>query len=163
VKLVLTGPPDPHDEESMAYFQELQALRRELDVEDEMRFVFESGPDPNEPFTVDMAVVADLLRVSDVMFMPSHREGFGMPILEAGLVGVPVFCTDIPAAQEIGGQDVSLVSPDDDPQEIADRILSLVAERPVHRLRRRVRQEYTWSAIFRRDIQPLLAGGARGA
>lgn len=161
VKLVLTGPPDPHDEESMAYFRELQALRRELGVEEEMRFVFESGPDPDEPFTIDMRVVADLFRVSDIMFMPSHREGFGMPVLEAALVGIPVFSTRVPAAEEIGGRDVSLISPDDDPDAIADSILALVADRPVHRLRRRVRQEYTWAAIFARDIEPLLHQGSR--
>jgi hypothetical protein len=28
----------------------------------------------------------------------------------------------------------------------------------VHRLRRRVRQNYTWQAIFQRDIEPLLQG-----
>jgi glycosyltransferase involved in cell wall biosynthesis len=161
VKLVLTGPPDPHDEASRAYFRELQALRRELSVEDEMRFVFESGPDPDEPFTIDMPVVADLFRVSDVVFMPSHREGFGMPVLEAGLVGVPVVSTDVPAAREIGGEDVTLISPDGDPEEIADRILSRVEGSSVHRLRRRVRQGYTWRAIFERDIEPLLKGGRR--
>lgn len=81
-----------------------------------------------------------------------------MPVLEAGLVGIPVVCTEVPAAREIGGDDVTLISPDSDPEWIADRILSCVEKRPVHRLRRRVRQEYTWQAIFRRDIEPLLKG-----
>jgi glycosyltransferase involved in cell wall biosynthesis len=161
VKLVLTGPPDPHDEECMAYFRELQALRHQLGVDDEMRFIFESGPDPDGPFTIDMPVVADLFRLSDVVFLPSHREGFGMPVLEAGLVGAPVVCTPVPAAHEIGGDDVTLIGPDDDPEAIADRILSIVAARPIHRLRRRVRQKYTWSAIFERDIEPLLEGGGQ--
>ncbi len=155
-KLILTGPPDPHDEESMAYFHELQGLRRELGVEEEMRFVFESGPDPDEPFLIPMPVVADLFRVCDVMFMPSHREGFGMPVLEAGLVGVPVVCTEVPAAREIGGDDVTLIEADGDPAAIAERILAKAEQSPVHRLRRRVRQGYTWRAIFHRDIKPLL-------
>ena len=43
-KLILTGPPDPHDPESMTYFRSLQDLRAQLGVEEEMRFVFESGP-----------------------------------------------------------------------------------------------------------------------
>lgn len=156
VKLVLTGPPDPHDEQSMAYFRELQALRRELGVKEEMRFVFESGPDEEEGFTVGMAVVADLFRASDIVFMPSHREGFGMPVLEAGLVGKPMVCTEVPAAREIGGEDVMIVDPQGDPDEIAERMLSLVEASPVHRLRRRVRQRHTWRAIFERDIEPLL-------
>jgi glycosyltransferase involved in cell wall biosynthesis len=158
VKLVLTGPPDPHDEESMAYFRELQALRGELGVEDEMRFVFESGPDGEEGLTIDMAVVADLFRISDIVLMPSHREGFGMPVLEAGLVGKPIACTEMPAAREIGGEDVMIIDHEDEPDEIADRILSSLTETPTHRLRRRVRQNYTWRAIFKRDIEPLLGG-----
>jgi glycosyltransferase involved in cell wall biosynthesis len=161
VKLVLTGPPDPHDEESMTYFRDLQALRHELGVDEDMHFVFESGPDPDEPFTIDMPVVADFFRVSDVVFLPSHREGFGMPVLEAGLLGAPVVCTPVPATREIGGDDVTLIGSDDDPEEVADRILSIVAAQPIHRLRRRVRQKYTWSAIFERDIEPLLEGGGQ--
>jgi mannosylglucosylglycerate synthase len=156
-KLVLTGPPDPHDGESMAYFRSLQALRRELDVEAEMRFVFESGPDPERSFTIDERVVGDLYRVSDVMFMPSRREGFGMPVLEAGLVGVPVVCSgDVPAALEIGSGDVTRFDVDEGPASLAERILAWAAGNPTYHLRRRVRQTYTWQEIFRRDIQPLL-------
>jgi glycosyltransferase involved in cell wall biosynthesis len=158
-KLVLTGPPDPHDEESVAYFRTLQELRRDLGVEEEMRFVFESGPDPDEPFTIDAQVVGDLLRVSDAMFMPSHAEGFGMPVLEAGLVGVPILCTDIPAAEEIGGEGVILFDADEDPAHVAELILAWVERSPAHRLRRRTRQNYTWRAIFQRDIKPLLKHG----
>jgi len=155
-RLVVTGPPDPHDAQSMAYFRSLQDLRRRLGVEEEARFVFESGPDPDQAFTIDTRVVGDLFRVSDVMFMPSHREGFGMPVLEAGLVGAPVVCTSVPAAEEIGGADVILFDADDEPAHVAGRILAWVEESPVHRLRRRVRQDYTWQAIFHRDIRPLL-------
>jgi glycosyltransferase involved in cell wall biosynthesis len=38
VKLVLTGPPDPHDERSMEYFHALQKLRDDLGLHSEMRF-----------------------------------------------------------------------------------------------------------------------------
>jgi glycosyltransferase involved in cell wall biosynthesis len=157
-KLVLTGPPDPHDEQSIAYFRSLQMLRRQLGVEEEMRFVFESGPDPDQPFVIDEQVVGDLFRVSDVLFMPSHREGFGMPVLEAGLVGVPVMCTYVPAAEEIGGADVILFDAAEDPAHLAGRMLTWAEQSPVHRLRRRVRQNYTWHEIFHRDIKPLLEG-----
>jgi len=159
-RLILTGPPDPHDADSMAYFQSLQGLREQLGVNEEMRFLFESGPNPEEPFTVEMEPVADLFRVSDVMFMPSHREGFGMPVLEAGLVGLPVVCTHIPAAQEIGDRDVTIIDTNQEPADVAEQILNWAEASPVHRLRRRVRQNYTWQAIFQRDIRPLLDGEA---
>jgi glycosyltransferase involved in cell wall biosynthesis len=155
-KLILTGPPDPHDVQSMAYFESLRRMRSELGVEGEMRFVFESGPDAGEPYTVEMTVVGDLFRVSDLVFMPSHREGFGMPVLEAGLAGLPVFSTPIPATQEIGREDVNTFDWDQEPGAIADQILGWAESSPVHRLRRRVRRKYTWQAIFERDIKPLL-------
>jgi glycosyltransferase involved in cell wall biosynthesis len=155
-KLILTGPPDPHDVKSMAYYRELQALRRQLGVEDEMRFVFESGPHPDQPYNIDAGIVGELYRVSDLMFMPSHREGFAMPVLEAGLAGIPVVSTAVPAAMEIGGEDVILFDESQDPGQLAGRILAWAERSPVHRLRRRVRQGYTWAAIFQRDIEPLL-------
>lgn len=160
-KLVVTGPPDPHDRMNMEYFQSLLALREELGVVDEVRFVYESGPDPAEPLSVDTPVVAELLRVSDALFMPSHREGFGMPVLEAGLLGIPVFCTEtVPAAQEIGGQDLVMFSPGADANQVADLILKWAEGSPVLRLRRRIRQNLTWRGIFQHDILPLIDGGA---
>ena len=122
-----------------------------------MHFVYKSGPTPDEPFIVEMSVVADLLRVSDALFMPSHREGFGMPILEAGLVGIPVFSADtVPAANEISGRDLIRFSPEADPVQLADLILKELEASPVFRLRRRVRQSFTWRSILQRQILPLL-------
>jgi glycosyltransferase involved in cell wall biosynthesis len=101
-------------------------------------------------------MVGDLFRVGDVMFMPSHREGFGMPVLEAGLVGIPVMCTDVPAAEEIGGGDVIIFDADQEPARLAQQILKWGEENSIHLMRRRVRQLYTWDSIFQRDIKPLL-------
>ena len=158
LKIVLSGPPDPHDEESMNYFQELQALRRRLDVEEEMRFVYESGPEQGQGYSIDDQVVGDLYRASDLMFMPSRREGFGMPVLEAGLAGIPVFSTAVPGAVEIGGSEVFVFSPQDDPEDIVQAILEWTQNNKVYKMKRRVRQEYTWQAIFEREILPLLEG-----
>jgi glycosyltransferase involved in cell wall biosynthesis len=156
VKLVLTGPPDPHDAGTMDYYESLRALRGELGVDEEMRFVFEAGPEGTKGYTIEADVVGDLFRVCDLVLMPSHREGFGMAVLEAGLVGVPVVCTDMPAADEIGGPDVTRFGTTEDPSLLANEILSLLEEDPVYRLRRRVRQQYTWQAVFQREIRPLL-------
>ncbi|RPJ19788.1 MAG: glycosyltransferase [Chloroflexi bacterium] len=159
-KLVVTGPPDPHDRMNMEYFQSLLDLREQLGVVDQMRFVYELGSNSAEPLTIDMPVVTELLRVSDALFMPSQREGFGMPVLEAGLLGIPVFCTDrIPAANEIGGQEVVRFSPGADADQVAGLILKWMEDSSVLRLRRRVRQNLTWRSIFQREILPLLERG----
>lgn len=159
-RLVVTGPPDPHDRKNMEYFQALLELREQLGVSQEVRFVYESGPISTEPLIVDMPLVAQLFRVSDALFMPSHREGFGMPILEAGLAGIPVFCSNqVPAANEIGGQDVIRFSPDEKANQVASLILRWMENSPVFQLRRRVRQSLTWNSIFQRGILPLVEKG----
>lgn len=155
-RLVITGPPDPHDEQSMAYFDSLRQLRQQLGLNDAVHFVFESGHDPHQPYTINAQVVGDLYRVSDLLFMPSHREGFGMPILEAGLAGIPIVCTNVPAAEEIGSEDVLLFSEALSPRELSQRITTWVEENSIYRLRCRVRKRYTWQAIFDQAIRPLL-------
>ncbi|HZW02992.1 MAG TPA: glycosyltransferase family 4 protein [Anaerolineaceae bacterium] len=155
-RLVLTGPPDPHDESSVHYFQELLDLRKRLDVVEEFRFVYESGENSSEPMYIDQTAVGELFRVADFLFMPSHREGFGMPVLEAGLIGVPVISTAVPAAVEIGEENVLTFSPATSAEYLADQILIWIQDNPVFQLRRKVRQNYTWQAIFDRRIEPLL-------
>jgi mannosylglucosylglycerate synthase len=156
-KLVVTGPPDPHDPASMDYFESLLQRRKELDVVDEVRFVYGSDPVHTEPLTVDMNTVSELFRVSDALFMPSRREGFGMPVLEAGLLGLPVFAADtIPSATEIGRDNVILFSPEDQAEDVAQLIVRNMKENPVYRLRNQVRQELTWQGIFQQQIVPLL-------
>jgi glycosyltransferase involved in cell wall biosynthesis len=157
-RLVVTGPPDPHDPASIEYFDSLLQVRKKLDVVNEARFVYESNPVLNEPLIVDMNTVSELLRVSDVLFLPSHREGFGMSVLEAGLLGMPVFAAkSVPSALEIGKKNVTLFSPESPTDQVAELILHCIEENPVHRLRRHVRQGFTWKNIFEQQIVPLLA------
>jgi len=156
VKLLVTGPPDPHEPASMQYYQLLLALRHRLDVENEIRFVFESGPHLNAGYMIHQNIVAELYRVADAMFMPSHREGFGMPVLEAGLVNLPVISTAVPAVQDLAIENVLLFSLNEDPSHLAKQILDRITTRPEHQLRIKVRQKYTWKAIFEHDILPLL-------
>jgi glycosyltransferase involved in cell wall biosynthesis len=156
VRLVLTGPPDPHDAQSMAYFHHLQAMRHDLGVEREMHFVFELDGNQKSGTILGLDVVGDLYRASDLVFMPSHREGFGMPVLEGGLAGLAVFSTPVPASQEIGSGHVHIFNFDDTPEHVAGLIMDWVQVDSIHQFRRKMRQKYTWQAIFEDEIRPLL-------
>jgi glycosyltransferase involved in cell wall biosynthesis len=155
-KLVITGPPDPHDPADLQYYQSLLELRQLLHAENEVHFIYESGPNTDEGYIIGSREVMELYRVCDALFMPSHREGFGMSILEAGLLGKPIFTTPIPAAAEIGGSEVIRFSPDDPPEIVVNLILSWANGSPTYLLKQRVRQKFTWQAIFQHDILPLL-------
>jgi glycosyltransferase involved in cell wall biosynthesis len=158
VKLVVTGPPDPHDPADMEYYHSLLELRAMLQLEKEARFVYESGPSSGEGYIIDLPLVRELYRVCDALFMPSHREGFGMPILEAGMIGMPIFTTAIPAAQEIGMSEVMRFSLSDGAEQVAGMISQWAKSDPQHIFRQRVRQNLTWRSIFQHDILTLLSG-----
>ncbi len=157
-RLVLSGPPDPHDQASLEYYTELRGRRARLGVETEFRFVYESGCDPSQPYRIPAETVGELYRLADAVFMPSHREGFGLPVLEAGLAGVPVICTEVPAAREIAPDDVLFFKPDTPPEDLAGRILDWLESQPAGRMRRRVRRQYTWAGVFKNQILPLFEG-----
>ena len=156
-KLVVTGPPDPHSSNSAAYWSELLALRRELELDQDVVFIYEGTSLLPGPLTIDAPTVAELFRACDLVLMPSHREGFGIPILEGGLVGKPVFCSAVPVLEQIGAESVYQIGTDEPPGHLAARIQAWTQQDALYRLRRRVRKDYTWSAIFQQAIQPLIA------
>jgi mannosylglucosylglycerate synthase len=155
-RAILSGPPDPHVDDSIHYFNQLQQMRIEFGVENEFRFVYETGPSQAVGYEIGLDIVGDLYRISDMLFMPSHSEGFGMPVLEAGLAGIPVFSTHIPASDEIGQDDVHFIDLSRSPAETALQITEVMRNAPASRFRRKVRQSYTWESIFLKKIKPLL-------
>ena len=90
------------------------------------------------------------------MLFPSAYEGFGIPILEAGLAGIPIFCSDIAPFRETTGSAALYFDLREAPTAIAVKIATALHEDARAQLRRRVRQEYTWEAIYRRSVLPLL-------
>ena len=148
-KLVVMGPLGPHNPANAMYLDELRLLQQKFGVEDTIIFLQEHGP-------VDNAMRRDLYLLADALLFPSTREGFGIPILEAGLAHLPIFCTDIPPFRESAQDNAYYFSLDESPVTIAVRIKSVLACDSRYRLKHRVMQEYRWEQIFTNKIEPLL-------
>jgi glycosyltransferase involved in cell wall biosynthesis len=139
--------------------QSLLALRREQNLDDSAHFLYELDVSAaGQGLKIPDAVVADLYTLADALIFPSWGEGFGIPVLEAGLARLPVFCADIPTLRESGGGLAHFFDPNADPSAVATLILDVIESDQPGLLRRRVRQRYTWSQIFRDRIMPLLEG-----
>jgi glycosyltransferase involved in cell wall biosynthesis len=95
-----------------------------------------------------------------VLLFPSAQEGFGIPILEAGLTKTPAVLSRIPIFLELGRDDVLTFDLAADPDTIAQSIESAL-DTPSSRLFRRVLRHYRWDAIVDRLIVPLLHGTAQ--
>jgi glycosyltransferase involved in cell wall biosynthesis len=94
VRLVRVGGPFTADQRRLA---------RELEIEDAIVVL---------PF-LDRSTLAAVYRRCALVLLPSEREGFGLPVLEALACGTPIITSDIDALREVGGAAVEYCAPED--------------------------------------------------
>ncbi len=149
-RLLVTGPLGAHNPANAAYFDRLRGLRTELGLEDAAIFLAEVY----DGFVPD-AVLADLFRFADALFLPSREEGFGIPLLEAALNRLPIFCSDIIPLRELAGDDAIYFDPDADPAQVARLVAEGLAASATARFGIRARAA-TWQQVYKEHLAPLL-------
>ncbi len=149
-QIVVTGPLGPHNPANVKYFDRLRALRTELGLSNAAHFLAEL----TDEYIPD-SLISDFYKLADALLFPSFEEGFGIPILEAGFAGLPVFCSDIPPLRKLGGEFATYFSPQENPESIAKMIADHFSASAVFGLRSSVRAHYTWERIYTTMIAPL--------
>lgn len=128
VVIVLAGHPEPYD-------RELRSLAAALGVTEKVIFADYVPPDDLEGLWDTAACAA----------FPTRAEGFGLPMIEALLRGIPVACSDLPVLREVGGEFPFFFDPDD-PEGSARAIESALASpRPLPGARDWAAR-FTWEA-----------------
>ena len=149
--LLVTGPEGPHNPTNIIYKENLLKLRDALKLQGAVHFLAETSSE----FLPD-AVIADFYHLADALLFPSLEEGFGIPIIEAAFSHIPVFCTDIPVLQELGGDDISYFNPEESPDYAAKQIIKRLESETTSRWSRRAKHAYTWEQIYALHIAPLI-------
>jgi glycosyltransferase involved in cell wall biosynthesis len=156
-RLVVTGPPGPHNPTNAAYLEQLLTLRRELRLDQAVHFVYAANPNSDQPLVLSDEEVAEFYQLADALFFPSRQEGFGIPILEAGLARLPIFATDLPPFRQSAGPWATLFSAMTPPGKVAPTILAMLQADRAFQLRRQVLSHYTWRSLVETKIVPVLA------
>lgn len=156
VSLLITSPPDPHNEDSLRYYQSLKSLAEKLGIGEKIIFLYEYRDEKGERIRVDNQLLRDLYLLSDLLLFPTSAEGFGIPILEAGICNLPVACSRIEPLTEVGGEEVLYLDLNDKAEKLALDIINHLAKHLTLPLFKKVFRRYTWPAIFSRKIEPLL-------
>jgi glycosyltransferase involved in cell wall biosynthesis len=144
--LLVTAAPDPHNPQLAAVISSLHGVCDGM--QNDALFV-------NELLEVTDARLAQLYRIADAVLIPSADEGFALPILEAALHRVPVFCSDIAPLRE-HLLPVHTFSPDAEPGLVAQQISRTIAQSSDAQARKRVTRDFAWDTIYRNHLAPIL-------
>ena len=144
--LVVTGTPGAHNASNRSYLAE---LREQAGRTPGVHLLYALGVRPS------YRLVADLYALADALVLPSANEGFGIPVLEAGLHRLPVVCTDLPALRGLAGADATYLRPDADGEAIARAVSERLAGDPEARLRSRAKR-HAWPRVLRERVLPVI-------
>lgn len=145
---IVTAAPDPHQSDGAKYFRELKKLAKDLGVLKRVCFLGEKAPLTDND-------VRSLYHMADLLFLPSTQEGYGLPLIEGALHGVPVFCSSIPAHREVavGATFFKLTT---SPKTLARKIRSNAAVQ-TRQAQRSMMARLAWTRIVKEMLEPLLS------
>jgi len=155
ILFLLTGAYDPHEKKAVSYYRRLKYWIDNLGLSDNIAILAEHVFKDGERLVLDRIVIRDLYLMADMLLMPSKDEGFGLPLLEAGMIKLPIACSKIPPFEEIG-EDVCFFNLEDPPMIIAGRILEYLARTNTHKMFKKSMREYTLESICKKKLIPLL-------
>jgi glycosyltransferase involved in cell wall biosynthesis len=135
IYLIIAGPDEGGLQEVVkTYLKELAKV---------IRFV---------PKVVDSS---DFLAMSDVLVLPSYREGFGTVVIEAAAVGIPAIGTDIYGLRDsIEDGQTGILVPVKDEQKLEQAMQLLINNSPL-RLRMSQKASERVSSLFSADSVSL--------
>lgn len=149
VAYLITGAPDPHQPDGLAYHQELKQLRQFLQIESQVHFLGDQG-------TLGEDDLRSLYAVADALVFPSKGEGFGLPLLEALAHRMPIFCSDLPVHHEVLGELAHYFQTGTQPDIISAQIMRWYENCQPTRRRRLLLQAHDMVRICQEHLEPLL-------
>lgn len=161
IKLLITGPPDH------------QALKKGKEYLDLLKEIIDGRSLKKNVIFCDRVIsyereydggyikkwsVADVYNIADLIFIPSKEEGFGLPVIEAGAVRKPIFCSRIPPFKEIIKDNIEgdMFDLTEDPKDIAFRIYKLIITHKVEKNFYNIVNRFNWEKIIIEKLLPLL-------
>ena len=153
-KLLVTSPPDPHNSDSKEYYDYLQHLIKKMGLKNHVLFL----SDLKDKYGLDIGYhqLGDLYKICDLLLITSYQEGFGIPILEAAAMKMPIACSRIPSLLEIAKDKALFFELDENPSDIARKIINYLKAQPGYFMFKQVISRFSWESIYRNYLKSLI-------
>jgi glycosyltransferase involved in cell wall biosynthesis len=155
VLFIMTGAYDPHENRAVSYYRRLRYWINELGMQDNTAISAEYRFRDGKKLVPDRIFIRDLYLMADLLLMTSKDEGFGLPLLEAGMIKLPIACAEIPPFLEVG-REVCFFPLDEPPLTIAGRIMEYLSRTTTHKMYRNVMGKYVLDVVCKRELLPFL-------
>ena len=147
LKILLTGAEDLETVAHATYGKYLKTLAASLRLQDAVFFLGGMMPMDSKEF-------CDFNLIADGLFFSGQREGFGLPVLEAGVLGRPIFCPNCEPLTRLPGAVTYPV--ETSAEELATWLIGEISEHKTIMARRQILRDYRWPHIYLTHLVPLL-------
>ena len=161
VRLVITGPPDPKMHvHRQRYHDYLNKMIKKLHLEDNVMLIHDliSFRRIYENNKIIKWGIPDAYALADIVLITSKEEGFGLPVLEAGVARKPLFVSRIKSSEEllIEGIEAYMFGLTEKPASIAFKIFRYFLSNTIQFNFTNVISKYRWRIIVKKKVLPFL-------
>ena len=154
---LITGIPDDMNFDSENYAKELKKSVEDNNLNDHVLFLDDLFNRLNISREKNSSVVRDLYFISHLILIVSKDEGFGLPVLEAGISRIPIAVSQLSIFREVARDGVLYLPLDESEEYNANRIsrFLLTSKSKSSILFQRIFNKYNWETLWENYLQGI--------
>lgn len=156
ILFIVTGALHLQNIEAVRYYEFLQNEIAKNELAENFLFLYNHQLSTEEKFNIYKLNIRDLYLISDFLFLPSKGEGFGLPIIEAGFVRLPIFASNLEVFREVGNGYINLFNLEDPIEDTLITILDYLKKSRTTIFHKLILTQYSLEKIVRDHLIPLI-------